>query len=320
LKIPDILTQSDQPLISLEITPPAHGKRAESLARGLDSMARFSPAFIDVTSRAAKMSYQNTEVGYQQHILQPTPGTLPLCTKIQERYGIPSIPHVLCRGFTPKETQTFLIDAYFGADTDNILALRGDDLNYSKFYREPPHQYAADLVRQIAALNRGEYLNGIQDVPTNFCIGVAGYPEKHCEAANSEQDLRYLKEKVDAGAHYIITQMFFDNQKFFQFVEKCRNLGITCPIIPGLKVLTKRKHLSVLPKMFHLDLPKAFADKVLTAPYEKGAVTKLGIQHTIEQAKELFDKPEFFNNHPPIVHFYITGGFGPVRKVLEGLL
>jgi methylenetetrahydrofolate reductase (NADPH) len=321
LKIPDILATASNPSVSFEITPPPHGKRASTLNKTLDALAAFKPLFIDVTSRAAKMSYKSAGegAGFKQHILQPTPGTLPICSKIQEKYGVSSAPHALCRGFTPKESQTFLIDAYFGADIDNVLVVRGDDLNYDKEYAETPNRYAVDLVRQIVALNGGEYLNGIRDTATDFCIGVAGYPEKHIEAANFKTDLKFLKEKIDAGADYIVTQMFFNNQKFYQFVEECRNIGITCPIIPGIKILTSRRHLAKLPERFHLDIPYDLSETILSAEKKPGTVTQIGVDWATAQVQDLFSKPQYFVGGNCIVHFYITGGAGPVKRVLAAV-
>lgn len=322
MKIPEILAKSNGKEVSFEITPPTHGRRASTLDKTLDTLAAFKPLFIDVTSRAAKMSYKSGAEGgsFKQHILQPTPGTLPICSKIQERLGISSAPHALCRGFTPRESQTFLIDAYFGAGIDNVLVVRGDDLNYDKDYAETPNRYAVDLVKQIAALNSGKYLNGIRDVATDFCIGVAGYPEKHIEAANRKTDLKYLKGKIDAGADYIITQMFFDNQKFYRFVEDCRGAGINCPIIPGLKILTRRSHLTKLPERFHLDIPYELSEKVLAAEKKPGAVTQIGVEWAIAQVRDLFANPQYFVGEKCIAHFYITNGAGPVRRVLESVL
>lgn len=319
MKIPELIRNSDTNCVSFEITPPQHGKRASSLNTTLDLLAAFNPLFIDVTSRAAKMSYESIPdgIGYKQHILQPTPGTLPICSKIQEKYGIPSSPHALCKGFTPRESQTFLIDAYFGADLNNVLVVRGDDLNYLKDYHEQPHQYAIDLVKQIADLNGGKYLNGIKDEPTDFCIGVAGYPEKHMEAANFKTDLLHLKEKVAAGADYIITQMFFDNKHFYNFVEECRALGIDCPIIPGLKIITRRSHLRVLPQRFHLDIPYELSQKI---EHNSGdSIFDIGVAWARDQVIDLFKNPQFFWQRKPIAHFYITGSAKPVKYVLEGI-
>jgi len=314
LKIPDLLTQNKAPRFSFEITPPQHGKRASSLESSIAVLAALNPLFIDVTSRAAKMSYQIEEGDlYKQHILQPTPGTLPICTKIQDKFGIPSVPHALCKGFSPRESQTFLIDAYFGADIDNIFVARGDELNYAKNYKENPHKYAIDLVRQVADLNRGIYLNDIKDVPTKFCIGVAGYPEKHIEAPNLKMDLQRLKEKVDAGADYIITQMFFNNDKFFRFVGECRQIGIECPIIPGIKIITRKRHLTKLPERFHLDIPAELCESILSAP--KGGVREAGISWAKQQVESLFNNPQYFNGSP-IAHFFITGSVEPVKKVI----
>lgn len=320
MKIPEILAKAGDKSVSFEITPPMHGKRASNLNTTLDALAAFNPLFIDVTSRASKMSYESVGDGFKQHILQPTPGTLPICSKIQERYGISSAPHSLCTGFTPRESQTFLIDAYFGADIDNVFVARGDALNYNKEYAEPPHKYAIDLVRQVVALNNGEYLKGIKDTPTNFCIGVAGYPEKHIEAANFKQDLKFLKEKVDAGADYIVTQMFFTNQKFYSFVEECRSIGIECPIIPGIKIITRRKHLTKLPERFHLDIPYDLSDQILNAKHEPGTITEIGTSWARAQVLDLFNNPQYFVDGKCIAHFYITNGAKAVTKALANLL
>lgn len=291
------------------------GRSAQDVYDVLDKLIEFQPPFIDVTSHAADAYYVEQPDGtFKRHIKRKRPGTLGLCAGIKYRYKIEAVPHLLCRGFTREETEDMLIELnYLGIE--NVLAIRGDDPEYKK----PVHpdrttnNYGIDLVRQIADMNRGKFQDDILDsAQTDFCIGVGGYPEKHDEAPNLEADIRYLKQKVDAGAHYVVTQMFFDNQKFFAFEQKCREAGITVPIIPGLKLLTKPYQLKSLPAHFHVNIPDDLVTALENAE-SKTDVQQLGMAHLKKQAEELI------NAGVPCLHFYVMNDVHLVRDVVRDL-
>ena len=236
-----------QPPFSFEIIPPLRGGDVRALMGLIEDLARFRPPFIDITSHAAEVVYEESAQGIQRRVKRKRPGTMGVCALVQNKYGIDAVPHVLCQGFTREETEDFLIELrYLGID--NVLAVRGDESGYQKplLHGKTANDFAADLVRQIAEMNRGRYLAAdlLDAEPADFCIGVGGYPEKHFEAPNLEADIRHTKEKVEAGAGYIVTQMFFDNARYFDYLERCRAAGITVPIIPGVKILTARAQRS----------------------------------------------------------------------------
>jgi len=253
MKVIEHLEQAHQPLISFEIIPPLRGGNLAKLMRLVEDLAEHRPPFIDITSHAAEAVFEETRGGYQRRIKRKRPGTLGVCALIQNKYGIDAVPHVLCQGFTRQETEDFLIELrYLGID--NVLAIRGDDNGYVKPLKEgrTRNVHAADLIAQITALNHGHYLEELLDAdPTSFCVGAAGYPEKHFEAPNLHSDVRWVKQKVDAGAEYIVTQMFFDNAHYFQFVDLCQAEGVSVPIIPGIKLLTTQRHLRSIPRTFY---------------------------------------------------------------------
>jgi methylenetetrahydrofolate reductase (NADPH) len=240
MKVTEHLAQASKPLISFEIIPPLRGGDVKGLLGLIDDLVKYHPPFIDITSNAAEVIYDETPAGIQRRVKRKRPGTLGVCALIQNKYQIDAVPHILCQGFTREETEDFLIELrYLGID--NVLAVRGDDSGFKKplQYGRSANRYACDLVAQIAAMNGGRYIEEdlLNAEPTSFCVGVGGYPEKHFEAANLRLDVRRVKEKVEAGAHYVVTQMFFDNRHYFQFVDLCREQGINVPIIPGLKIL-----------------------------------------------------------------------------------
>src|SRR5262245_8642931 len=246
MKVTEHLARATRPLISFELIPPLRGGDVSSLLSLLDELMVFAPPFIDITSHAAQVSIEETAHGLERRVKLKRPGTLGVCALIQNKYNIDAVPHVLCQGFTREETEDFLIELkYLGID--NVLAVRGDDSGYQKPIQpgRSVNRFAEDLVRQIAAMNQGHYLEAdlLDAEPTKVCVGVGGYPEKHFEAPNLETDVRYAKAKVDAGAEYVVTQMFFDNRRFFEYVAMCRAIGITVPIIPGLKILSSRSQL-----------------------------------------------------------------------------
>ncbi len=314
MKITELLARATEPLISYEIIPPKRGGSIEQVMAVVEDLMPFDPPFIDVTSHSAEAYYEEmTDGTWRRHVKRKRPGTIGLCAAIKFRFGIESVPHLLCHGFTREETEDALIELnYLGIQ--NVMALHGDDTGFQKTI--PPgksfNESAIDLVRQIDAMNRGTYLEDLMDAaPTEFCIGVAGYPEKHFKAPNLTWDILYLKRKVDAGAHYITTQMFFDNQHYFRFVELCREVGIEVPIIPGLKILTLKSHLQVLPSRFYVDLPEALAAEVEAAKPEH--VVDIGVEWARAQCEELLEAGV------PCVHFYIMQRSEVVRRVVEPL-
>jgi methylenetetrahydrofolate reductase (NADPH) len=291
-------------LVSFEVLPPLKGKTIQSLYNHLDPLMEFKPPFINVTyHRAETMFKKRIDGSFDQVEVRKRPGTVGICAAIRNHYNIDTVPHLICGGFSKQETENALIDLNF-LGIDNVLVLRGDAAKNEASF-EPHaggHHYAIDLLKQVSNLNNGLYLE--EDIQngdkTRFCIGVAGYPEKHFEAPNLEIDLQNLKAKVDAGADYIMTQMFFDNNKFFQFVNNCRAAGINVPIIPGLKPLTSKKQLSVLPRIFHVDLPTELSLEVMKCKTDSD-VEQVGTEWLLHQSKELKDFGV------PVLHYYTLG-------------
>lgn len=303
-----------QTLISFEVLPPLKGGSMKAIFDTLDPLMEFKPPFIDVTYHREEFVYVKKKSGYyEKTAIRKRPGTVGICAAIMHRYGVDAVPHLICGGFNKEETENVLIDLNF-LDINNVLALRGDARKFDgKFIPEPDgHTYALDMVKQIQDMNQGKYLDdNIEDgEKTNFCIGIAGYPEKHFEAPNLDSDLAFAKKKVEAGADYIVTQMFFDNQHYFNFVDKCREIGINVPIVPGLKPLTKKYQLNAIPRLFHLDLPQVLAEAMMKA---KDAATRkeVGIEWAIEQSKELKAKGV------PCIHYYTMGDAETIRRIVE---
>jgi len=312
MKVTEHLDKAKNPLISFEIIPPKRGGDIKSLLAVIDDIIRFKPPFIDITSHAAEVMYEETATGIKKRVKRKRPGTLGICALIQNKYNIDAVPHILCRGFTREETEDFLIEIqYLGIE--NVLAIRGDESNYQKplAHGRTANQYAVDLINQIVDMNKGKYLEeGLLDAkPSNFCIGVSGYPEKHFEAPNLKTDIKYAQEKIAAGAEYIVTQMFFDNQSYFSYVDACRNAGIDVPIIPGLKILLAKSNLVRLPRNFHVNLPEELADEVSQAKPEHAM--EIGVNWAARQIEELF------NNKVPSVHFYIMQNSTPVNMLMK---
>jgi methylenetetrahydrofolate reductase (NADPH) len=254
-----------KPLFSFEIIPPKKGKNIQELYDNIDPLIEFNPPFIDVTTSREEYIYIEKKGLFDRKITRMRPGTLGICAAIKHKYEVDTIPHVLCGGFTKEETEYLLVDCHY-LGINNVMALRGDAMPHQKYF-EPTkggHHYATDLVQQIHKLNQGTYLHDVVEVDNkpDFCIGVAGYPEKHIESPSLHSDLLRLKEKVEAGADYVVTQMFFDNQRYFKFVTLAREMGITVPIIPGIKPLAIQKHLQLLPQVFKIDLPEALIKEV----------------------------------------------------------
>lgn len=316
VKVTEHLKQAKGTLFSIEILPPLKGKSIQSIFDGIDPLMEFKPSFVDVTYHREEYVYKKREGGYLEKIsIRKRPGTVGICAAIMNRYKVDAIPHIICGGFSIEETENALIDLHF-LGIDNVLALRGDSIKTEpNFVPEPNgHNYALDLVKQVVGLNSGNYRDEeVQDVaPTNFCIGVAGYPEKHFEAPNINTDMRYLKAKVDAGAEYIVTQMFFDNKKYFDFVKKCKEHDIHVPIIPGLKMLTGKKQLTALPKIFHIDIPEELYNEAEKCKTD-AQVKELGIEWCIKQSKELMAA------NVPCLHFYTMGLSETTRRVAKEL-
>jgi methylenetetrahydrofolate reductase (NADPH) len=301
-------------LFSIEIIPPMKGQHLGELMSHIEPLMEFKPPFIEVTYH--REEYVDKVVdGISKRIpIRKRPGTLGICASIIQRFQIEAVPHVICGGFTQEETEDFLIDLHY-LGIENVLLLRGDqEKGESHFIPKPGgHAYASELVAQAAAMNQGILLHEeTESLPTNFCIGVAGYPEKHIDAVSFDQDLRYLKQKVDAGADYIVTQMFFDNSKYFDFVKKCREMGIKVPIIPGLKPLATERQLEILPEIFHLEIPSEFVSEARKCA-NNAAIKQLGIEWAVQQGKELIQAGV------PALHFYTMSKSDSVRAIAEKL-
>jgi methylenetetrahydrofolate reductase (NADPH) len=315
MKVVDLLTGGDSPQVSFEIVPPKRGSTLSEILEIVEELSEFDPPFLDVTSHSAQVYYEEQNDGsWRRHVKRKRPGTLGMCAAIKGRFGIETVPHLLCRGFTREESEDALIELnYLGIH--NVMALRGDDTGYQKpiSVDRTRNEYAIDLVKQISDMNRGLYLEELIDAaPTEFCVGVAGYPEKHFEAPNITWDVLNLKRKVDAGADYITSQMFFDNAPFIDFVERCREVGITVPIVPGLKILTKKRQLQSLPARFHLQIPEALA-AACEAAKNDDEVAEIGIQWALRQCEGLMEAG--FSN----LHFYIIQTPQHVREVVGAL-
>lgn len=296
--------KSGKTVFSLEILPPLKGQNIDDVFQNIEPMMEFEPPFIDITYHREEYLYSKSSTGgYERKAIKKRPGTLGICAAILHKYGVDTVPHILAGGFTIQETENFLIDLqYIGIDS--VLALRGDPVKGESEYhpKKGGHFYANELVEQINSLNKGQYLSSPieHSYPTNFDIGVAAYPEVHLDAPSAEADLQNLKRKVDAGAHYIVTQMFFDNQKYKDFVKKCRKIDISVPIIPGIKPIATLNHLNILPKIFHLELPEALRKEVAKAK-TNSQVRQIGVEWSIQQSKDLIQFGA------PGVHYYSMG-------------
>lgn len=304
MKVIDHLKAAKGPLFSLEILPPLKGKGIDSLFKGIEPLMEFKPSFVDVTYHREEYVYKKREGGFLEKVsIKKRPGTVGICAAIMNRFQIDAVPHIICGGFTKEETENALIDLNF-LGIDNVLALQGDSIKTEPDFvpEEGGHAYASELVGQVVDMNSGRFLDeDLKEVErTDFCIGVAGYPEKHIKAPNRKTDLRYLKQKVDAGAEYIVTQMFFDNSAYFRFVDDCRKAGIGVPIIPGIKPLTTKSQTRVLPSMFHIDIPSDLYDEVEKCKTNADA-SALGVEWCIQQCKELIA------GGAPCIHFYTMG-------------
>ena len=316
MKVIDHIKEAKGTLISFEVLPPLKGRGIEALYKHLDPLMEFKPSYINVTYHRSEHVFKKRADGsFEKVIVRKRPGTESICAAIMNKYTVDTVPHLICGGFSINETEDALINLrYLGID--NVLVLRGDAAtNETAFEPEPDgHKYASDLLRQVMDLNAGIYLE--EDLKgthkTDFCVGVAGYPEKHFEAPNMETDLLYLKAKVDGGAEYIVTQMFFDNAKYYSFVQACRDIGITVPIIPGLKPVYSKKQLTMLPKTFHIDLPNDLANEILKCKTDED-VEKVGEEWLLHQSRDLK------KNGVPVLHYYTLGRPMMVVNVVKEL-
>ena len=310
------LAKAKDTLVSFEILPPLKGKTITSIYDHLDPLMEFKPSWINVTyHRSETMFKKKTDGTFEKVDVRKRPGTVGICAAIMNHYNIDAVPHIICGGFTRRETEDALIDLQF-LGIDNALILRGDAAkNESSFEPEPGgNKYAIDLLKQVGQLNQGIYLD--EDIlnggKTDFCMGVAGYPEKHFESPNFEIDLIKTKEKVDAGADYIMTQMFFNNQKFMEYVQACRDMGITVPIIPGLKPITNKKQLTVLPRIFHVDIPTELSNAINKCKTD-AECEQVGTEWLIQQSKELKAAGV------PVLHYYTLGKPKVIRDVVSAV-
>jgi methylenetetrahydrofolate reductase (NADPH) len=316
MKVIDHIKEATDTLISFEVLPPLKGKGIEALYKHLDPLMEFKPAYINVTYHRSEHVFKKRADGsFEKVIVRKRPGTESICAAIMNRYNVDTVPHLICGGFSINETEDALINLrYLGID--NVLVLRGDAAKNETYFEPEPggHKYASDLLRQVVNLNAGIYLEedlkGTQK--TEFCIGVAGYPEKHFEAPNMESDLRYLKAKVDGGADYIVTQMFFDNSKYYAFVKACRDIGINVPIIPGLKPVYTKKQITMLPKTFHIDLPTELSNEMLKCKTDE-EVEQVGTEWLLHQSKDLK------KNGVQVLHYYTLGKPHVVANVVKEL-
>ena len=307
---------NNKTLFSFEVIPPKKGNSIQELYDNIDALMEFNPPFIDVTTSREEYVYVNKGDGLlDRKTTRARPGTLGICAAIKHKYDVDTVPHVLCGGFTKEETEYLLVDCdYLGIQ--NVMALRGDAMSHQKYFEveKGGHAFAKDLVSQISDLNSGKYLHDVIETThkSNFCIGVAGYPEKHLESPSLQTDLKYLKEKVDAGADYVVTQMFFDNQKYFDFVKAAKAAGIHVPIIPGIKPIAVKRHLQLLPQVFRIDLPEALISSVESCKTNKD-VRQVGVEWAIQQSKELLAAGV------PVLHYYSMGKSDNIEKIASAI-
>ena len=296
---------------TFEILPPVKGHNVQTIFDNIDPLMEFNPPFIDVTYHREEYVYNDLGNGLlQKKVVRKRPGTVGICAALQNKYNVDAVPHILCGGFTKEVTENLLIDLDF-LGINNVVALRGDAVKSETYFsaNKDGHSYASQLVNQISDLNKGKYLEDLEiSSKTNFCIGVAGYPEKHMKAPSLESDIHFLKEKIKLGANYIVTQMFFDNSKFFEFKEMCEKKGINVPIIPGLKPISTKKQLNILPHRFHCDLPEVLIKEIIKCK-DNSEVKQVGIEWCIEQSKELK------KHGVPFLHYYSMGKALNIKKI-----
>ncbi|MBK7104199.1 MAG: methylenetetrahydrofolate reductase [Ignavibacteriae bacterium] len=315
MKVIEHLEKATQTLISFEIIPPKRGGNITNLLSALEELVKYKPPFIDITSHAAEVMYEETPSGdFRMKIKRKRPGTLGICALIQNKYNIDAVPHVICQGFTKEETEDFLIELHY-LGIDNVLAIRGDESGFNKpiKYGRSANIHAVDLVKQISDMNKGKYLEDslLDAEPMKFGIGIGGYPEKHFEAPNLQIDINYTKEKIEAGADYIVSQMFYENENFFTYNDMCKKSGINVPIIPGLKIITSKNQLNSLPANFHVDIPNELAEEISKAKSEH--VQDIGVEWAFKQVEGLI------NAKVPAIHFYVMQNTQPITKLMKKL-
>jgi len=316
MKVIDKIKKAKNTLFTFELLPPLKGHTIDEIYAAIDPLIEFNPAYINITYHQQEVIYKNREDGFlEKKIIRKRPGTVAIAAAIQNKYKITVVPHMVCGGFTKEETEDALIDLHF-LGINNLLVLRGDPVPGNKrFIPEPGgHKHSNELIEQIMDLNQGKYLHEhlVNAMPTNFSVGVAGYPEKHVEAPNMEVDLEYLKLKIDKGAEYIVTQMFFENQKYFDFVEKCRSVGIDVPIIPGIKPVATLNDVRLLPRTFNIDLPNELIGEIKKCASNK-EVRQVGVDWAIMQSKELIQ------NGVPGIHYYTLDQSDNIRKIAKAV-
>ncbi len=316
MKVTDHIKKAkEKTLFSFELIPPQKGRSIQELYDNIDPLMEFNPPFIDVTTSREEFIYIDKDGLLDKKLTRMRPGTVGICASIKHKYNVDTIPHVLCGGFTKEETEYLLVDCHY-LGIDNIMALRGDAMKEEKYFTPTNggHCYANELVEQIVNMNKGQFLHEVieTDNKSDFCVGVAGYPEKHMEAPSMDSDIRRLKDKVDAGADYVVTQMFFDNKRYFDFVERAKEAGIKVPIIPGIKPVAVKRHLQLLPQVFKLDMPDELVQAVEKCKTNK-EVREVGVEFAIQQSKELMDYGV------PVLHYYSMGKSDNIKKITSAI-
>jgi methylenetetrahydrofolate reductase (NADPH) len=316
MHVTEHLAKAKDTLVSFEVLPPLKGRTISYIYEHLDPLMEFKPSWINVTYHRSETIVRTNAAGIEEKVdVRKRPGTVGICAAIMNHYNVDAVPHIICGGFSKRETEDALIDLQF-LGIDNVLVLRGDAEKGQKTF-VPEHngnKQAIELLQQVVGLNKGEYLDQeiVNGSKTNFCMGVSGYPEKHFEAPSMDFDLQIAKQKVDAGAQYIMTQMFFDNKKYFDYVDACRSIGINVPIIPGLKPITNKRQLTVLPNIFYVDIPADLRNAMQTANTEE-ACEQVGTEWLIQQSKELKAAGV------PVLHYYTLGKPKVVNDVVTAV-
>lgn len=313
-KVTDILNKKSSPFASFELVPPLKGSDISKLYRAIEPLMEFAPPFINITSHRDEVKYRQKSDGMIEKVtVTKRPGTVAIAAAIMKRFPVEVVPHIICGGASKHQIENDLLDLNF-LDIQNVVALRGDAVPGEKYFKPEPdgHQYSCELVGQIHRLNQGIYLDDIihEAVSTNFCIGVAGYPEKHHEAPNLTIDIENLKRKVAAGADYVVTQMFFDNARFYDFVAQCRAADITVPIIPGLKPVSTHTHIEMLPRAFSIDLPQELMKEIRKCR-DNHAIYQVGIEWCTAQSRDLLA------HGAPAIHYYTMGKADNIREILK---
>jgi methylenetetrahydrofolate reductase (NADPH) len=313
MRVVDHIRDTTKTLFSFELLPPLKGKDIKDVFNNIEPLIEFDPQYINITVHREEVDYKTLESGLiEPKVIRKRPGTIAMSGAIKNKYGIDVVPHIVCGGFTKSETEYALIDLNF-LDIHNLLVLRGDPLKNQKYFEQTHggHAHAIDLIQQINDLNSGKYLDDIKNsTPLSFSYGVAGYPEKHMEAPNMESDIYWLKQKVDAGASYVVTQMFFDNQKYYDFVKMVREAGVNVPIIPGITPIRSKRQINVLPQAFHISLPEELA-RELRKCKDNVEAYELGVEWAIHQSQDLI------KNNVPIIHYYTMGNSDNIKRICK---